>query len=253
MRDRLDPARLLPQVIAPIAALAIAAAISSVALAVGGKPILPAFQGMVEYGAEPGSIVAVLNKATFYYLAAVSVAIGFRMALFNIGVEGQYRLAALLAAALGGASFLRPLPGAVLIVLMVLVAMAVGAAWAGVAALLKVTRGVSEVISTIMLNFIAGGLVAYLLSPGKLGVQTGNNISTPLLPSSAWVPDLPIIPGTNAGVFGFIVVAAVVGVAYWYVIGRTRFGFDLRATGLSPAAAVASGVNAGRMVLRTML
>jgi general nucleoside transport system permease protein len=255
MRARLDPARLLPQLAAPVAALIIAAAISSVVLAVGGKPIVPAFQSMANYGTLPRSLVLELNKATDYYLAAVAVAIGFRMALFNIGVDGQYRLAALLAAALGGASFVRWLPGPLITVLVVLVAMAVGAAWASIAALLKVYRGVSEVISTIMLNFVAGSLVAYLLTTDKLAVQPkgGQSVSTAQLPQSSWIPSLPLIPGTTDGVYGFIIVAIAVGIAYWYLLGRTRFGFDLRATGLNPSAAVASGVNARGMVIRAML
>jgi simple sugar transport system permease protein len=255
MRARFDPVRLLPALLAPLAALAIAAAVSSIVLAVGGNEILSTFQGMYDYGTRPGTMAFVLNKATYYYLSAVAAAIGFRMGLFNIGVDGQYRLAALLAAALGAAPFVAWLPGFARIVLIVVVAMAVGAAWAGIAGLLKVTRGVSEVISTIMLNFIAGALVAYLNNTDRLGVQAqgSNLVTTPILPQDAWIPGLPLIPGTSVKVFGFIIVAAAVGVAYWFLLGHTRFGFDLRATGLNPAAAVASGVNAKRMVVVTML
>jgi simple sugar transport system permease protein len=88
------------------------------------------------------------------------VAIGFRMNLFNIGVDGQYRLAAFTAAVVGGSV---ELPKPLHILLIVVTAMLVGAMWAGIAAILKVTRGVSEVISTIMLNAIATALIAYLL------------------------------------------------------------------------------------------
>jgi len=121
--------------------------------------------------------------------------------------------------------------------------------------LLKVYRGVSEVISTIMLNFAAGSLFAYLLTTDRLAVQPegSQNVTTPLLPANVRMPGFPPIPGTSAPVFGFILVAALVGVGYWYLLGRTRFGYDLRATGFSPAAAVASGVNAKRMVISTML
>jgi general nucleoside transport system permease protein len=254
MKGRLDPVRLLPPLLAPLGAILIAVGVSSVVLAIGGKEILPTFRFMYEYGTQPDSIASMLDKATFYYLSAVAAAIGFRMGLFNIGVDGQYRLAALLAAALGSASFLSWLPGVVRIVLIVVVAMAVGAVWAGIAGLLKVTRGVSEVISTIMLNFIAGGIAAYLLTE-HLGVQApgSNAITTPILPKDTWITGLPLVPGTDARVFGFIVVAFAVGVTYWFVLGRTRFGFDLRATGLNPSAAVASGVDAKRMVIVTMM
>jgi len=255
MRWRLDPVRLLPPLLAPLGAILIAVGVSSVVLAVGGKEILPTFESMYDYGTQPDSIAAILDKATFYYLAAVAAAIGFRMGLFNIGVDGQYRLATLLAAALGSASFLSWAPGAVRIVLIVLAAMVVGAAWAGIAGLLKVTRGVSEVISTIMLNFVAGGIAAYLLTTDRLGVQAegSNQVTTPILPRDTWIDGLALVPGANAKVFGFVVVALAVGAAYWFVLGRTRFGFDLRATGLNPSAAVASGVDAKRMVVATMM
>jgi ABC-type uncharacterized transport system permease subunit len=255
MRARFDWIRLIPPLIAPLGAILIALVVSSVVLAVGGKEIFPTFELMLDYGTQPASIASMLDKATPYYLSAVAAAIGFRMGLFNIGVDGQYRIAALLAAALGGAAFMDSVPGIVRIVLIVVVAMLVGAAWAGLAALLKVTRGVSEVISTIMLNTIAGGLTAFLLTTDKLGVQAkgSNSVTTPILPEDTWIADLPIVSGTKDGVFGFIVVAALVGVGYWFLLGRTRFGFDLRAAGANPSAAVASGVDAKRMVIAAML
>ena len=64
---------------------------------------------------------------------------------------------------------------------------------------------------------------------------------------------ISLIAGSNQEVFGFIVVSALVGVLYWFVLGRTRFGFDLRASGLNPFAAVASGVDAKRMIVYTMV
>jgi simple sugar transport system permease protein len=252
---RLDWSRIVPQIIAPIAALAFAAAVTSIALVISGKSPATALSAMIDFGTQPDSLVNMLNKATPYYIAAVAVAIGFRMGLFNIGVDGQYRLAGILAGALGAASFLSWLPGIVRMLLIVVTAMVVGAAWAAIAGLLKVTRGVSEVISTIMLNAIAGGFVAYLLTTDRLGVQPkgSNSVSTHLLRKDSWMPGIPLIAGSDQEVYGFIVVSALLGVVYWFVLGRTRFGFDLRASGLNPFAAVASGIDAKRMVVYTML
>ena len=255
---RFDLRRILPMLIAPVAAILLAAGISSLVLLASGKDPLAAFAAMFEFAfakpAGPDSMTNILNRATSYYLAAIAVAIGFRMGLFNIGVDGQYRLATLMAGALGAATFLGPIPGPIRILLIIVVAMAVGAAWAGIAALLKIYRGISEVISTIMLNFIAGSLFAYLLTTERLAVQPegSQNVSTPLLPENTHMPGIPLFD-TSATVFGFIVLAAAVGIGYWFMLGRTRFGFDLRATGMNPSAAVASGVNARRMVLTTML
>jgi simple sugar transport system permease protein len=239
-------------VAAPLLALAFAVLVSSLILAASGHPPLQAYQDMWDYGTQPDSLVLTLNLSTTYYIAAVAVAIGFKMNLFNIGVDGQYRLAAIFAAFVGGNVNLPPV---LHVTLILVVAMIVGALWAGVAAVLKNRRGVSEVISTIMLNYIATGVIAYLLAPGKFAetVEGSNNIGTKPIPESGQVPGFDIIPGATSTVFGMILLAAAVGVGYWWLLGRTRFGFDLRATGLSPTAAVASGVNVKRMVLMVML
>jgi simple sugar transport system permease protein len=252
MSGRFDARRLGLAIAAPALAILFAVLVTSVVLLAAGNNPVTAFSTMVEQLGRPRIQVNILNSATTYYLSAIAVAIGFKMNLFNIGVDGQYRLAAMLAAAVGGAVTLPPV---LHVGLILVVAMTVGAFWAGIAGLLKVKRGVSEVISTIMLNFIATGVVAFLLTPGRLAVETqgSNNIGTKPIPESGQVPGLPLIPGTPNLVFGLIVLAALVGVGYWFLLNRTRFGFDLRATGASETAAVASGVNVKRMIVYSML
>src|SRR3954447_10010062 len=149
---------------APLLAIVISLVITSLVLVSTGTPAFHTFKIMLDYAAQPRTTTLIINSAVTYYFAALAVAVGFRMNLFNIGVDGQYRLAAMLAASVGGAVTL-PAPLHVLVILAT--AMLVGALWAGVAAVLKVRRGVSEVISTIMLNFIATGIIAYLLAPGR--------------------------------------------------------------------------------------
>lgn len=202
---------------------------------------------------RPRTSVIAINNATNYYLAAVAVAIGFRMNLFNIGVDGQYRIAAMLSAALAGASFMDSLPGFLRVTLTLITAMLVGAMWAGIAGLLKVTRGVSEVISTIMLNAIATAIVSFLLNKDRLAVLTGQAIHTPTITEGGRVPGIPYPGTTTTTIRGLILVAILIGVLYWFVLSRTRFGFDLKATGLSESAAVASGVSVKKMVLASML
>ena len=123
------------------------------------------------------------------------------------------------------------------------------------AGLLKARRGVSEVISTIMLNYIATGVIAYLLTPGRLAVPVAgsNNIGTRPIPASGQVPGFAVFGATNGKIEGLFLLAVVVGVGYWFLLGRTRFGFDLRATGRSEPAAVASGVNVKRMIVVAMI
>jgi general nucleoside transport system permease protein len=237
---------------APLLAIVISLLITSLVLVLTGTPAWSTFKLMLDYAAQPRTSTLIVNSAVTYYFAALAVAVGFRMNLFNIGVDGQYRLAAMLAASVGGAV---SLPGPLHVLLIIGVAVLVGAMWAGIAGLLKVYRGVSEVISTIMLNFIATGLVAYLLAPGRLAVTIAgsNNIGTKEIPPSGRVGGIGLVPDSPLKVYGLIVLAVVAGFAYWFLIERTRFGFELRATGLNEAAAVASGVNVKRMVLVSML
>ncbi|MDH2423922.1 ABC transporter permease [Sphaerisporangium sp. TRM90804] len=237
---------------APLLAIVFAALVTSIVLVLTGSPPLGTLALLVDYGSQPRTIVMIVNLATTYYISALAVAIGFRMNLFNIGVDGQYRLAALIAAAVGGALVL---PAPLHILVIVLVAVAVGGLWASLAGLLKVTRGVSEVISTIMLNAIATGFGAWLLTTDRLAVAVSgsNNIGTKPIPPSGQFPGFSLVPGTQAKVFGFVVIAVVLGVAYHVLFNRTRFGFDMRATGQSEAAAVASGVNVKKMVLVSMI
>ena len=239
---------------APVGALVFAAIVCSLILVISGHSPADVVDSMATSAQRPRTAVIALNNATNYYLAAVAVAIGFRMNLFNIGVDGQYRLAAMLAAALAGASFMENLPSVLRVAMTIIAAVAVGAAWAGIAGFLKVTRGVSEVISTIMLNAIATALVAFLLNPNRLAVLDGNDIHTPDITPGGQVPGIPY-PGASASstVHGLIFVAIAVGILYWFVLSRTRFGFDLKATGLSESAAVASGVNVKKMVFVSML
>ena len=239
---------------APLGALLFALLVCALILIISGHSPVTTVDSLISAAQRPRTSINSINTAVGYYLAAVAVAIGFRMKLFNIGVDGQYRLAAMLSAALAGAAFMESVPSILRVALTIATAVLVGALWAGLAAFLKVTRGVSEVISTIMLNAIATYLVAYLLNPARLAedVPGSNNISTRPITEGGQVPGIEI-PGSTSPLFGLVFLAAAVGVGYWFMFGRTRLGFEITATGLSESAAVASGVNVKKMVLLSML
>lgn len=248
MRDRLN--RLGLGLVAVLVAIAFAAGVTSGILLLTNHDPVEALRQMIDYGTKADQIAAIVNQATTYYLSAVAVAIGFRMNLFNIGVEGQYKLAAMIAASFGGEV---ALPPGLRQVGIILVAMIVGALWAAIAGVLKATRGVSEVISTIMLNFIAGAIIAYLLTPKRLGQLSGESLTTKPIPNSGHVPGFDLIPGAHIKVYGLVFLAIAVGIGFQLLVSRTSFGFDLRATGRSSSAAQASGVNVRRMVIVAML
>jgi simple sugar transport system permease protein len=246
---------------APGLALVVALLISALVMAALGVNPLRVFQVMLDFGETPSqqitALVVILNRAIPLFLSGLAVAVAFRMGLFNIGVEGQYRLATIVAAGVGAAVVL---PGPLHILLIIAVAMVVGALWAGIVAILKITRGVSEVISSIMLNFIAGGMASFLLTGPLLGSEPGASIvSTAKIPESGrldganWVFDALGLFSPPRQLYGFLFIAIVVGIGIAVLLGRTRFGFDLKASGLSPSAASASGVDARGMVVKAML
>jgi general nucleoside transport system permease protein len=248
---RLDLRRIGLCLAAPLLAIVVAFVVTSLILLLAGDPVGAVWAQLIDVPL-PRQVIAIINAATVYYISAIAVAIGFRMNLFNIGVDGQYRVAAFAAAVFAGQGWL---PGWLNIIAALVVAMVAGGLWAGIAGLLKVTRGVSEVISTIMLNQIATFLVAYFLSLAAQRVEGSNAVNTKPIPESSRVPGISLdgIIATPNKVYGLIVLAILIGFLYWFVLGKTRFGFDLRTTGRSETAAVASGVKVKRMVLVSMV
>ncbi|MGW0833009.1 ABC transporter permease [Streptomyces prunicolor] len=246
---KFDKERVLLAVAGPVMALVAAILLTSVVLLASGKNPIEPYNLMLQQIGYSDVQVLIINQASMYYIAALAVALGFRMNLFNIGVDGQYRLGAVMTAVVGAHV---GLPAVLQVPLLLLVAILTGAFWAGIAGLLKVTRGVSEVVATIMLNAIATSLILYLTQTNTWGVQVGNNMTTGIMKKSGWIPGIDL--GSDVGeIYGLVFLAAIMGVLYWLVLNRTRFGFDLRATGESESAAAASGVDAKRMTLTAML
>jgi flagellin-like protein len=233
--------------LAPLIAVVVAVLATTLVIAAAGSSPGEFWAAMFS-NPLPRIRVNIVNQTALIYIAAVSAAIGFRMGLFNIGIEGQYTIASFAAATFAGAALLG---GPLNVVASLVVAMAVGAAWAGIAGLLRTSRGVSEVISTIMLNAIAITLVGYLLN--RYGVHEGNTVRTEKVPDGSrldgWAPYEP----RDGQVWLLTLLAIVLGVGFWVLLTKTRFGFDLRASGQSETAALASGIDPKRMIVVSML
>jgi simple sugar transport system permease protein len=255
MQSRLRSFVLL--IAAPIVAVVFAIVISSLLLIAAGSNPVDVFSDMVKHGTKLETFIDMLNRATPLYISGIAAAIGFRMNLFNIGVEGQYLMGAFFAAAAGGAI---DLPPGIHVLFILLVAMTVGALWAGLAGLLKTSRGISEVISTIMLNSIAtSGIVAWLSVAWREGGLSTNS-GTKAIADSGHIFDLTgvvelftrdITGGRELS--GVFLIAIIVGIWYHLLVNRSRFGFDLRASGYNPIAARVGGVPPKRMILIAML
>ena len=242
--------------VAPLVVIGGLAAVAVVLpLATGHDPV--ALAGEVwRFNRRPDSLIAVVNRSVPLYLSGLAVAFALEMGLFNLGVEGQYRLAALLAAAVGAAVRLPPV---LEVGLVLAVAVAAGAVWSGVAAVLRVERGVHEVLSTLMLNFVATGLVAWLLTTSIRAADDPAG-ATRVLPPSGRIPALnPLLERLGMHVpagsrlYGFVLVAVAVGLAFHLVTRRSRFGFELRAFGVNARAAEAAGIDGRRLTLAAMV
>lgn len=202
---------------------------------------------------------AVVSIAIPYFLSGLAVAVAFRAGVFNIGVEGQYFVGGLVGALAG---IYLPLPPAIHVPVVVLAAMAGGALWAFVPAILKATRGIHEVISTIMFNNIGIALVNYLVNGPLSGMQKGVSLepqTRKLLPSAVFgklngffrsigwkVPDYVYLDYS-------LVVAVIMGVLVWFLLFRTRRGFEIRAVGSSIDVSRYAGIRVNRVQVGTFL
>lgn len=179
-------------------------------------------------------------------ISGLAVALAFHAGLFNIGVEGQLVVGALSAGIVGATL---PLPGPILIVVCVAAGAAGGALWALIPALLKAYRGVHEVVTTIMMNYIAFNLSTFLVSPSGPFVSSSQPSATEKIPIEARLPIL--VPGTRLHAGLILAIVLVIAVA-WYLY-RTPGGFSLRLTGANPRAARGAGISVPQTILRAML
>jgi simple sugar transport system permease protein len=253
---RLQPKRWLG-VVVPLGSIAFAFVVMAIVLVVTGHDPIETYRRLfvAAFGDAPGW-TATLQTATPLLFTGLCAAVAFRMNLFNIGGEGQLYLGAL--CALGIAIWIGPDHWtATTIVAMCLCGAAGGALWALIAGVLKAFARTNEIIVTLMLNYVAGLLLTYLVfdigvdSPWRdtSTVQTRSfPQSQALQPSQFWPPWVPnnvVVP------FGFMLGIGI-AVALWFIFRRTRFGFEMNVIGDSQRAARYSGMRTRRKILAVM-
>ena len=188
-----------------------------------------------------------LYNATPLILVGLSVGLAFRTGLFNIGAQGQLILGAMTAGYIG---FSWHLPPVIHLVVALIAGVIAGAVWGGIAGWLKARTGAHEVITTIMMNYIALDLLDYALKTSAFRRPGSNQAISPIVHGSARLGKLLPSPlRVNLGLL--IAVAATVGVAW--LLTRSRLGFTLRAVGASPTAARTAGMSVGRTYVTSML
>jgi general nucleoside transport system permease protein len=249
----------ITQVLALLGAFLFAGVAGGIIIMLYGESPLFVYSTIWQYStARPEDFAKVLENATPLIFSGLAVAVAFKAGMFNIGVEGQYIVGMMTATP--AAIFLDFLPAPLHVVAVILAAVLGSTAWAAVPAILKVTTGAHEVVTTIMMNGIAISLVAWaLLNPLRTSETGLVDLRSDRFPESALVP--PLAPSIGLGdqippsvylswLFPLAILACV---GFWYLLNRTRLGYDARAVGLSAGAAEAGGVSIGATQIRIFL
>jgi ABC-type uncharacterized transport system permease subunit len=197
------------------------------------------------------NLTQTLLQTTTLILTGLAVAFAFRAGMFNIGGQGQYFVGLYIANWVGvSLAGMATLPH---ILLAIAAATLGGALWAGIAGFLKATVGAHEVITTIMLNWIAIWVGTYLFGDGGL-LQNTENKSLPISNDIAQSAKLPVfwgdkdLQGLHVGFF----VALAALVLFWVILNRTTMGYEVRAVGFNPNAAAYGGISVRKNLIRAM-
>ena len=204
-------------------------------------------------GAAAYNLSQTLLQTTTLILTGLAVAFAFRCGMFNIGGQGQYFVGLVVANWLGvNLAGMSTLPH---VLIAIGGATLAGAAWAGIAGVLKATTGAHEVISTIMLNWIAFYMASWLFGVGgPLQLSDPTRQTVPISNDVAPSAQLPVIWGTKGfqGLdIGFLIAIAAL-VVFWALINRTTLGYEVRAVGFNPDAAAYGGINVKKNLIRAM-
>ncbi len=237
----------------PAGSLVAAFVVMALVLVVTHHPVGHTFSRLLDaaFGSRR-ALESTFVSATPLAFTGLAAAVAFRMNLFNIGGEGQLYAGAIAGAAaaiaLGGA------PGPVAIAAMVVAGAAGGALWALVPGLLRAFLSTNEILTSLMLNYVAGFVLDYLIFDS---LSYWRDTSTPdarVFPQGKIFPDAASWPGAHLGLvvpLGFLVAAGIAAAVY-VLYARTRFGFEVRVIGDSPRAASYAGMRTRRKILAVM-
>jgi general nucleoside transport system permease protein len=231
----------------PLLAIFTALVIGGLIILATGASVVSAYSGLFA-GAlgSPQAIANTLVEATPYILAGLAVALGFKCGVFNIGVEGQIIMGSLFSAVAG--YMIVGVPGIVHAPVALLCGMVGGALWGAIPGFLRARTGAHEVITTIMLNYVAIRLVDYLIK-GPFRDPTSSAPRTPFVAESAW---LPYLFGADYRLnLGFIIALAMAFVIWW-LLNKTTVGFEIRTVGANPDAAQYAGMSVTRNIVLSM-
>ena len=267
MEDQTSSPRRLPRLrsllrplLTPTLAIVTAMLVGAVIMLLSGDNPLEAYAGLLQGGFGSSKAWAqTIRKATPLIFTGLSVAYAFKAGLFNIGASGQFLIGTVFAVAVG-ISF-DGLPFVIHMPLALVAGMLGGALWGAIPGILKVWRGVHEVISTIMLNYIAALFTGWLVYAGGTQGQTPGPLSDPDAAARAISETKDVLVSARIPFifaepyrvhWGVLFALATAGVIWW-ILRRTTIGFETRTVGLNPKAAKYAGMKVGRTIVQTMM
>lgn len=241
-------------VLVPLLAILLSFVVGGVLIAIVGVNPFDAYWALLRGMFGSGTRVAgSLAKSVPYIGSALALAVAMRAGLFNIGAEGQLLVGGLAAAWAGTWTFMYDVPSIVALPIIVLAGFIGGAAWGSVPGVLRAKTGAHEVITTIMLNWIAlfgSRWIAESRDPVVLLDASASVPRTKPISTTAYLPRfVSSNPPLHAGIFVLVIAAIVV----WWVLRRTTFGFSIITTGTNPDAAHYAGINVNRMMIMAMV
>jgi general nucleoside transport system permease protein len=243
------------QLAVPLGSIAVALVVSAIVMLATGHNPLHAYRRLFEAAfTDPGALSNTLTAATPFCFTGLAAAVAFRVGLFNIGAEGQLYMGAIAAA--GVALALAGQGTVIQIAAMVVAGGVAGAAWALVPGFLRAFANTNEIITSLMLNYVAALFLNYLIFDTLSYWRDTSSPGADQFPQGKMLPDAATWPTFGLGTslvipFGLVVavvLAAVVAVLY----GRTRFGFEAAVIGDSPRAARYAGMRTRRNILLVM-
>lgn len=241
-------------VVVPIGSIAVAFAAMAVVLGATGHDPIHTYGRLFDAAfLAKGALGSTFTTATPLLFTGLAAAAAFRMRLFNIGAEGQLYFGAIGAAAAG--LLLGGLPGALVIAAMCIAGAAAGAAWGLIPGVLRAFFKTNEIITSLMLNYVAALVLNYLIFDSQSYWRDTSTLEARTFPQGKLLPDSATWPTWSSG--GLVIplgfgVAVLVAAGLWGLYKYTRFGFEMQVIGDSPRAAQYAGMRTRRKILAVM-
>lgn len=241
-------------IIVPLTAVVFAQGVIALVLLGTHHPVGHTFRRLFDAAfVAHGALAETFVAATPLLFTGLAASAAFRMQLFNIGGEGQLYFGAIAAAGVG--LVLTGRPGELVIPAMIVSGALAGSAWALVPGALRAFFRTNEIITSLMLNYVAGWLLTYLIFGSQSYWRDTSSLDAKTFPQGKILPDAAFWPAWGLGSlvlpFGFLLACGIAGLA-WFLYARTRFGFEAQVIGDSPRAAHYAGMRTRRKILAVM-